>query len=67
MSDSVRRRGVYPPDSSVYRTLQARIPQRVAMPSSRGSSQLGDGPASLTSPALAGGLFTAAPPGKPPL
>ena len=40
--------------SSVHGTLQARILEWLAVPSSRGSSQ----PRSLTSPALAGRFFT---------
>ena len=43
---------------SVHGILQARIPEWVAMPSSRGSSQLRDRNLSLISPALAGGFFT---------
>ena len=39
-------------------TLQARILEWVAMPSSRGSSQPGIEPVSLMSPASAGGFFT---------
>ena len=38
--------------------FQARILEWIAMPSSMGSSQPGVEPASLTSPALAGGFFT---------
>ena len=38
--------------------LQARILERVAMPSSRGLSHPGIKPAALKSPALAGGFFT---------
>ena len=51
-----------PPGSSVHGILQARILEWVAMPSSRGSSDPRIEPAS---PALAGGFFTTAPPGKP--
>ena len=43
--------------SSVHGILQARILEWVAMPSSRGSSQLRDAGASLTSPALASRFF----------
>ena len=43
--------------SSVHGILQARMLEMDAMPSSRGSSQRGIKPVSLTSPALAGGLF----------
>ena len=46
------------PGSSVYLTLQVRILNWVAMPSSRGSSQPRVEPVSLMSPALAGRLFT---------
>ena len=49
-----------PPGSSVHGILQARILERVALPSSRGSAQLRDQITitSLTSPALAGKCFT---------
>ena len=47
-----------PPGSSVHGILQARILEWVAMASSRGPSWPGIGPASLMSPALAGGFFT---------
>ena len=47
-----------PQRSSVQGILQARVLQWVAVPSSRGSSQPGIKPASLTAPALAGGFFT---------
>ena len=60
-----------PPGSSVPVILQTRLLEWVAMPSSTGSSQLKD-PTHIshvswfpTSPALAGRLFTIAPPGKP--
>ena len=58
-----------PPDSSVRGILQARIPEWVAISSSRGSSRWNTGmePVSVTCPALAGGFFTIAPPGKPSL
>ena len=46
------------PGFSVHGILQARVLERVAMPSSRGSSQYRDQTASLVSPALAGGFFT---------
>ena len=46
--------GCIPPGSSVHGILQVRILEWVAVPSSRGSSQLRD----LKSPALAGGFFT---------
>jgi len=47
-----------PPDSSVYGILQARILEKVVISLSRGSSDPGTKPTSLTSPALAGGFFT---------
>ena len=47
-----------PPGSSVHGILQGRILEGVAMPSSKGSSQPGVKPASLTSTALTGGFFT---------
>ena len=49
-----------PPDSSVHRILQARMMNWVAVPSSRGPSQLRDGaePMSLMFPALPGKFFT---------
>ena len=43
------------PGSSVHGILQARILEYLAMPSSRGSSEPGTEPMSLTSSALAGG------------
>ena len=46
------------PGSSVHGIRQARILERVAMPSSRGSSDPGITPASLTFPALLDGFFT---------
>ena len=46
------------PGSSVHRILQARIPEWAAILSSRGSTDPGIKPASLKSPALAGGFFT---------
>ena len=39
VSDSLRPYELYPAGSSVHRILQARILERVAMPSSRGSSR----------------------------
>ena len=47
-----------PQGSSVRGLLQARTLEWVAMPSSRGSSDPEIEPESLTSPALAGRLFT---------
>ena len=49
------------PGSSVHGILQARILEWVAMPSSRGSSQLRD---QTCVSCFAGGFFTAEPPGK---
>ena len=46
------------PGSSVYGILQARIPERVGISFSRGSSLPRDWSRSLASPALAGGLLT---------
>ena len=48
--------------SSVHGILQARTLEWDTMPSSRGSSNLGIEPASLASPALAGGFFTTSAP-----
>ena len=47
-----------PPGSSVHGILQARILEWVVMPSSRGSSQLGNRTCVSLSPALAGRFFT---------
>ena len=46
------------PGFSVHGILQARMVEWVAISSSRGSSDPGIKPESLTSPALAGGIFT---------
>ena len=51
-----------PPGSSVHGILQARILERVAMPSSRGSSWPRD---QTWVSCIAGRFFTAEPPGKP--
>ena len=51
-----------PPGSSVYGISQARIPEWVAMPSSKGSSQPRDGTQVCH---IAGGFFTTEPSGKP--
>ena len=48
-----------PPGSSVRGILQARVLECVAMPSAGGLPDPGIEPTSLTSPALAGGFFTA--------
>ena len=42
MSDSLQPHGQYPPGSSVHGILQARMLERVAIPFSRGSSQVRD-------------------------
>ena len=47
-----------PPGSSVLGILQAKILEWVAIPFSRGSSDPGIEPTSLTSPALADMFFT---------
>ena len=47
-----------PPDSSVHGILQARTLEWVSLFSSRGSFPSGMEPASLMSPALAGGFFS---------
>ena len=54
-----------PPGSSVHGILQARTLERVAMPSSRGSSPPRDWTHVSTSCALSGGFFATKPPGKP--
>ena len=54
-----------PPGSSVHGISQARILEWVAISFPRGSFGPGIEPGSLVSPALAGGFFTTAPPGKP--
>ena len=54
-----------PPGSSVHGTFQARTLEWGATSSSRDSSQPRDQPISLAFPALAGGLLTLVPPGKP--
>ena len=54
-----------PPGSSVHGILQARILEWVAMPSSRGSSQTRDQTHISCGSCIAGGFFTAEPPGKP--
>ena len=51
-----------PPGSSVHGILQARILEWVAFPFSRGSSQPRD---ETQVSCIAGGFFTAEPPGKP--
>ena len=54
-----------PPGSSVQGILQARTLERVAMPSSRGSSWPRDRTCILYSSCIVGRFFTAEPPGKP--
>ena len=54
-----------PPGSSVHGILQARILEWVAMPSSRGSSQPRNQTHVSCVSCIAGGFFTAEPPGKP--
>ena len=54
-----------PPGSSVHGILQARILERVVIPSSRGSSRPRDRTCVSCSSCIAGGFFTAEPPGKP--
>ena len=54
-----------PPGSSVLGILQARVLEQVAVFFSRGSSQPGIEPKSVTPPTLAGRFFTTEPPGKP--
>ena len=54
-----------PPDSSVHGILQARILKWVAVPSSRGSSQLRDRTWVFCISCIAGGFFNTEPRGKP--
>ena len=54
-----------PSGSSAHGILQARILEWVAMPSSRGSSQPMDQNCISGGSCIAGGFFTAEPPGKP--
>ena len=54
-----------PPGSSIHGILQARILERVAMSSSRGSSWLSDQTHSSYMSGVAGGFFTTQPLGKP--
>ena len=53
------------PGSSVHGIFQARMLAWVAISYSRDLSDPGIEPASLASPALAGGFLTTVPPGKP--
>ena len=54
-----------PPGSSVHGILQARIPEWVAMPSSRGSSQPRNQTHFSLGSCTASGFFTTEPPRKP--
>ena len=54
-----------PPGSSVHGILQARILEWMPFPPPGNLPNPGIKPASLRSPALAGGFFTTEPPGKP--
>ena len=54
-----------PPASSVHEIFQARILQQIAISTPRDLPNPGIKPTSLASPALPGGFFTTAPPGKP--
>ena len=53
-----------PPGSSFHGTLQARVLEWIAMPSSRGSAWPRDGPRSLTSPCWQADSWPLVPPGK---
>ena len=64
-SDSWQPYGLCLPGSSVHRILQARMPQRVAMSSSRGSSRPRDRARVLCVSCTAGRFFTTEPLGKP--
>ena len=59
MSDSLWPYGSSPPGSSVHGILQARILEWVAVPPPGDLPDPGMEPASLMSPALAGGFFIA--------
>ena len=54
-----------PPGSSVCGIFQARILEWLPFPIPGDLPEPGIEPMSLVSPALAGGFFTSAPPGKP--
>ena len=58
VADSLRLRGLQPPGSSVHGVLQARVLECVARPPPGALPHPGTEPASLMSPALAGGFFT---------
>ena len=55
-----------PPDSSIYGVFQARILVRLPFPTFGSLLDTGIEFTSVTSPALACGLFITVPPGKPP-
>ena len=57
MSDSLRPRGLYSPDSSVLEILQARILEWVVISSSKGSSPPRDQTLIYCVPCIAGGFF----------
>ena len=57
--------GCSPPGSSVHGILQEITLERIAVPSSRGSSQPSNGNQDSCGPCTAGGFFTAEPLGKP--
>ena len=61
VSNSVRPHDCGPPDSSVHGILQARILERVAMPSCRGTSR----PRDPTQVSHTADCFPSEPPGKP--
>ena len=65
MSDSLLPYGLILPSFSVHGILQARILEWVTLPSSRGSSQPRDQNHVSYRSCIAGGFFTAEPPGKP--
>ena len=54
-----------PPGSSVHAILQARILEWIAIPTPGDLCDPGIEPASLVSSAVADGIFTTEPPGKP--
>ena len=66
VSDSCDLMDCSPVGSSVHGIFQARILKWVGILTPRDLPNSGAEPASLASPALAGGFFTSEPPGKPP-
>ena len=66
VSDSCDLMDCSPVGSSVHGIFQARILKWVGILTPRDLPNSGTEPASLASPALAGGFFTSEPPGKPP-